>query len=144
MRYHDGKPGLIEGLLSRGDRRVGDVIEAVWRDGGHFDGWSEHFSFERWVACAEAVLPRYGVDLAWFTTRERGQAEILPWDHLDSGLDRDWLWQDWQDAVYGAEVEDCRWTGCYDCGVCPTMGTDIQIGPTGRTLLPLMVAKNSA
>ena len=144
MRYHDGKPGLIEGLLSRGDRRVGEVIEAVWRDGGHFDGWSEHFSFERWVACAAAVLPRHGVDLAWYTTRERGQAEILPWDHLDSGLDRDWLWQDWQDAVYGAEVEDCRWTGCYDCGVCPTMGTDIQIGPTGRTLLPLLVAKNPA
>src|SRR5690349_1308612 len=48
LRYHDGKPGVIEGLLSRGDRRVGRVIERVWRDGGHFDGWSEHFSFERW------------------------------------------------------------------------------------------------
>ncbi len=144
MRYHDGRPGMIEGLLSRGDRRVGDVIEAVWRDGGHFDGWSEHFSFDRWVECAERVLAPHGIDLAWYTTRERGQAEVLPWDHLDSGLDRDWLWQDWQDAVFGAEVEDCRWSGCYDCGVCPTMGTDIQIGPTGRSLLPLTVVKHPA
>ncbi len=49
FRYHDGKPGIIEGLLSRGDRRVGRVIEAVWRDGGRFDGWSEHFSYDRWA-----------------------------------------------------------------------------------------------
>ena len=53
FRYHDGKPGIIEGLLSRGDRRVGPIIEEVWRDGGRFDGWSEHFSYERWVGCAE-------------------------------------------------------------------------------------------
>ena len=49
IRYHDGKPGIIEGLLSRGDRRVGKIIEAVWADGGRFDGWSEHFSYERWM-----------------------------------------------------------------------------------------------
>src|SRR5918995_287401 len=50
FRYHDGRPGIVEGLLSRGDRRVGQVIESVWRDGGRFDGWSEHFSYDRWVA----------------------------------------------------------------------------------------------
>src|SRR3954466_10868580 len=49
FRYHDGQPGVVEGLLSRGDRRVGKVIEAVWRDGGRFDGWNEHFSFDRWM-----------------------------------------------------------------------------------------------
>jgi radical SAM family uncharacterized protein len=143
FRYHDGKPGTIEGLLSRGDRRVGAVIEQVWRDGGRFDGWSEHFSYDRWVeACKRALV---GVDLDWYTTRERGYDEVLPWDHLDSGLDKDWLWSDWEDALAVAdgssdvEVEDCRWTPCYDCGVCPEMGTDIQIGPTGRELLPLSV-----
>ncbi|MER7505214.1 TIGR03960 family B12-binding radical SAM protein [Nonomuraea pusilla] len=134
-RYHDGKPSIVEGLLSRGDRRVGAVIRAVWEDGGRFDGWSEHFSYERWMAAAE----RCGVDVGWYTTREREENEVLPWDHLDAGLDREWLWQDWQDAVSGGEVEDCRWTPCYDCGVCPTMGTEIQIGPTGRKLLPLTV-----
>ncbi|MDX6307641.1 MAG: hypothetical protein QOI06_687 [Nocardioidaceae bacterium] len=139
FRYHDGKPGTIEGLLSRGDRRVGAIIEQVWRDGGRFDGWSEHFSFERWVSATERVLADEPVDLDWYTTRERDYAEVLPWDHLDSGLDREWLWEDWQAAVNEVEVEDCRWTPCFDCGVCPEMGTEIQVGPTGRTLLPLAV-----
>ncbi|GGM76305.1 B12-binding domain-containing radical SAM protein [Thermopolyspora flexuosa] len=138
-RYHDGKPSIIEGLLSRGDRRVGKVIRAVWEAGGRFDGWSEHFSFDRWAECAAKALAGEPVDLDWYTTRERDRHEVLPWDHLDSGLDREWLWQDWQDALSGGEVEDCRWTPCYDCGVCPTMGTEIQIGPTGRKLLPLIV-----
>ncbi len=141
FRYHDGKPGIVEGLLSRGDRRVGRVIEAVWRDGGRFDGWNEHFSYERWMGCAERALAGTGVDVDWYTTRERGLEEVLPWDHLDSGLDKDWLWQDWEDALDpdSPEVDDCRWTPCYDCGVCPEMGTDIQVGPTGQQLLPLSV-----
>ncbi|MEV5002630.1 TIGR03960 family B12-binding radical SAM protein [Nocardioides sp. LML1-1-1.1] len=145
FRYHDGQPGIVEGLLSRGDRRVGRIIEEVWRDGGRFDGWSEHFSFERWMSAAERGLDGTGVDVAWFTTREREYDEVLPWDHLDSGLDKDWLWSDWEDALAVAsgeadvEVEDCRWTPCYDCGVCPEMGTEIQVGPTGQKLLPLQV-----
>ena len=56
MRYHDGQPSLIEGLLSRGDRRVGAVIEQAWRDGARFDGWSEHFSYQRWIAAADRAL----------------------------------------------------------------------------------------
>jgi len=141
LRYHDGEPSVIEGLLSRGDRRVGKVIQAVWEDGGRFDGWSEFFDFARWRACAERALE--GVDLDWYTVRERDEVEVLPWDHLDAGLDREWLWQDWQEAIDDEaniqEVEDCRWTPCYDCGVCPTMDTEIQIGPTGKRLLPLSV-----
>ncbi len=132
-RYHDGRPGIVEGLLSRGDRRVGAVVRRVWEKGGRFDGWSEHFSFERWMTAAAEV----SVDVDWYTTRERSRDEVLPWDHLDSGLDKEWLWADWQDATFGVEVEDCRWTACFDCGVCPAMGTDIQVGPTGAKLLPL-------
>ena len=141
FRYHDGKPGTVEGLLSRGDRRVGAVIRAVWEAGGRFDGWSEHFSFDRWMTAAETGLEPYGVDVDWYTTRERDFTEVLPWDHLDSGLDKDWLWEDWQDSLSDVEVEDCRWTPCFDCGVCPQMGTEIQIGPTGRSLLPLSVSR---
>ena len=137
MRYHDGQPSLIEGLLARGDRRVGAVVERVWREGGRFDGWSEHFSYARWVAACAAELEPRGVSLEWFTTRERGRDEVLPWDHLDSGLERDWLWDDWQDALDGREQDDCRWTPCFDCGVCPSMGTDIEVGPSGTTLLPI-------
>ncbi|SNQ51559.1 putative Fe-S oxidoreductase [Frankia canadensis] len=138
FRYHDGRPGIIEGLLARGDRRVGAVIERVWREGGRFDGWNEHFSFPRWETACAAELEPLGVSLDWYTTREREEREVLPWDHLDAGLDRDWLWADWQEALRENELDDCRWTPCYDCGVCPTMGTDTQIGPTGRSLLPVV------
>jgi radical SAM family uncharacterized protein len=147
FRYHDGRPSIIEGLLSRGDRRVAKVIRAAWADGARFDGWSEHFSFGRWERCAAQALAGDGVDLAWYTTRERGYAEVLPWDHLDAGLDRDWLWQDWLAAVDpagSAEVDDCRWTPCFECGVCPAMGTEIQAGPSGTKLLPLTVVGASA
>src|SRR3954465_12869543 len=65
-RYHDGKPGIVEGLLSRGDRRIGKVIEQVWRDGGIFDGWREHFSYDRWMSVAAAV----GIDVDGYTTPE--------------------------------------------------------------------------
>ena len=138
LRYHDGKPGIVEGLLSRGDRRVGAVILQAWRDGARFDGWSEHFSFDRWMAAADRALAGTGVDVDWFTIRERQRTEVLPWDHLDSGLDSEWLWADWQDALDEQAVDDCRWTPCFDCGVCDQMGTQIQIGPTGVTQLPLL------
>ncbi|AXH94943.1 TIGR03960 family B12-binding radical SAM protein [Ornithinimicrobium avium] len=141
FRYHDGQPGVVEGLLSRGDRRLGAVVEEVWRAGARFDGWSEHFSFERWMAAARTALADQPVDVAWYTTRERGEHEVLPWDHIDAGLDKEWLWEDWLDALEGREVEDCRWTPCFDCGVCPQLGTEIQTGPTGRTLLPLTVVR---
>ncbi len=135
FRYHDGKPGQIEGLLSRGDRRVGAVLEEVWRQGGIFDGWSEHFSYDRWMTAAATV----GIDVAWYTTRDRDELEVLPWDHLDSGLDKEWLWSDWQEALSEQDLDDCRWIPCFDCGVCPQMGTEIQVGPTGIKLLPLSV-----
>ncbi|MGB8021887.1 MAG: TIGR03960 family B12-binding radical SAM protein [Candidatus Nanopelagicales bacterium] len=141
-RYHDGRPGIIEGLLSRGDRRVGRIILEAWRDGARFDGWSEYFSFDRWVAAAERALADEPVDVDWYTTREREQNEVLPWDHLDSGLDRDWLWQDWQDALAGGGVEDCRWSPCSECGVCDQLGTHIQVGPTDAVLVPLPVVPN--
>jgi radical SAM family uncharacterized protein len=136
FRYHDGKPGIVEGLLSRGDRRIGAVIEEVWRQGGKFDGWSEHFSFQRWMDAAAKV----GIDVDWYTTRERDHDEVLPWDHLDSGLDKEWLWGDWQEALVAdqmPDVEDCRWSPCYDCGVCPQLDAVTEVGPTGVRLLPL-------
>lgn len=142
-RYHDGKPGIVEGLLSRGDRRVGKVIETVWRNGARFDGWQEHFSFTSWMEAADSALAGTGVNVDWFTTRERQHDEVLPWDHLDSGLDKEWLWEDWQDSLNEESVEDCRWTPCFDCGVCDQMSTAIQIGPTQGTILPLPVLKKS-
>ncbi len=137
MRYHDGKPGIVEGVLSRGDRRVGPVILQAWRDGARFDGWSEHFSFDRWMNAAAVALEGQPVDVDWYTIRERQRSEVLPWEHLDSGLDIEWLWEDWQDALAEIPVDDCRWTPCFDCGVCDQLDTEIQIGPTGVVTLPM-------
>lgn len=142
VRYHDGKPGIVEGLLSRGDRRVGKILEQVWKDGARFDGWSEHFSFEQWMKAAQIALANEPVDVDWYTIRQRELSEVLPWDHLDSGLDKEWLWEDWQDALAEVEVDDCRWTPCFDCGVCDHMGTEIQIGPTNKVLMPLPTVRS--
>ena len=140
-RYHDGKPGIVEGLLSRGDRRVGRIIEQVWKNGARFDGWQEHFSYEAWMDAAQIALKEQKVDVDWYTIRERERDEVLPWDHLDSGLDKEWLWEDWQASLSEESVEDCRWTPCFDCGVCDQMNTEIQIGPTTSKILPLPVRK---
>ena len=143
MRYHDGRPGIIEGLLSRGDRRVGKVIHQAWLDGARFDGWSEHFSYDLWMNAAEVALADEIVDVDWYTTRERQKTEVFPWDHIDSGLDSEWLWEDWQAAIAEENVGDCRWTPCSDCGVCDQLGTDIQVGPTGVTELPMPMLRPS-
>ncbi len=137
LRYHDGRPGIVEGLLSRGDRRTGGIILQAWLDGARFDGWSEHFSYDRWMSAADKALEGQVVDVNWYTTRERQKTEVLPWEHLDSGLDSEWLWEDWQDALNDVNVEDCRWTPCFDCGVCDHLGTEIQVGPTGVVNLPM-------
>lgn len=134
LRYHNPLPGVMEGLLARGDRRIADVVENAWRQGARFDGWDEHYNHDIWLAAATAA----GVDVGWYCQRERDENEVLPWDHLDSGLDKDWLWQDWNESLAQAEVEDCRWTPCYDCGVCP--GLDL-VHQTGH--LPIISADTS-
>jgi len=121
LRYHDPRPSVMEGLLARGDRRVADVVQRAFELGARFDGWDECFDLDLWRRAADEV----GVDIAWYTRRQRDPDEAFPWDHLDSGLEREWLWSDWEAAVKaGEELEDCRWTPCYDCGVCP--GLDLQ------------------
>ena len=140
VKYADARPGVVEGLLARGDRRLGPVIEAVWRKGGIFDGWSEHFSYERWTHTAEEVLGEQGLSIGWYTTRERDVSEILPWDHLNLGLDRDWLWEDWRESTLGQTVPDCRWAGCSDCGVCPELGLAIEMHRKGAPALAPLIS----
>jgi radical SAM family uncharacterized protein len=146
LRYHDPEPGVVEGLLARGDRRVAAAVERAFQLGARFDGWDEHYDHARWLrACAET-----GVDIDWYCHRERGEDEVMAWDHVDSGLERDWLWEDLQDAVREKPLDDCRWIPCYDCGVCPGLGLEHQNNfdgaaagagatpvPAGRTRLPL-------
>jgi radical SAM family uncharacterized protein len=120
LKWHDPKATLVEGIASRGDRRVGAVIETVWRRGGVFQEWGEHFSLELWL---DAMAER-GLDVDWYVHRHRPEDEVLPWDHLSAGLHKDFLWQDWRDALAEQGLEDCRWTPCYDCGACTGYGIE--------------------
>jgi radical SAM family uncharacterized protein len=120
LKWHDASASSIEGLMSRGDRRVGAVIEDVWRNGGTFQEWSEHFSLDLWLAACE----RHGVDPDWYVHRHRTEHEVLPWDHISAGLHKDFLWQDWRDALAEVGLPDCRWTPCYDCGACTGYGLE--------------------
>ncbi len=120
LRWHDPEATTVEGLVSRGDRRVGAVIEHVWRAGGTFQEWSEHFDRALWEEAMEAA------GLSWEVSvfRHRPNEEVLPWDHLSAGLHRDFLWQDFQEALAEHGLEDCRWTPCYDCGACTGLGVE--------------------
>ncbi|MGA1244537.1 MAG: TIGR03960 family B12-binding radical SAM protein [Ilumatobacteraceae bacterium] len=120
VKWHDPAASLAEGVASRGDRRVGRVIERVWREGGTFQEWSEFFRLDRWTD----ALAAEGLDVEWFTTRHRDENELLPWEHLSAGLHRDFLWQDWRAALDENGLPDCRWTPCYDCGVCTGDGLE--------------------
>ena len=120
LKWHDPEATLVEGLASRGDRRLGAVIEDVWRSGGTFQEWSEHFDYRLWLD----AMQRHDLSVEDYAYRHRGGDEALPWDHLSAGLHKDFLWQDWQDALAGSGLEDCRWTPCYDCGACTGYGVE--------------------
>ncbi|MDX2378472.1 MAG: TIGR03960 family B12-binding radical SAM protein [Acidimicrobiia bacterium] len=120
LKWHDPAATTAEGVASRGDRRIGRVIERVWRDGGTFQEWGEHLDLDRWTAAFAAE----DMSIEWYVYRHRARDEVLPWSHLTAGLHHDFLWNDWQDALAGSGVEDCRWTPCYDCGVCTGYGIE--------------------
>lgn len=120
LKWHDPEASIAEGIASRGDRRIGAVIERVWRMGGTFQEWGEHFRLSRW----QEAMAAEGLSLEWYVHRHRTEDELLPWEHLQAGLHKDFLWQDWQAALAESGVEDCRWTPCYDCGVCTGYGIE--------------------
>ncbi len=120
LKWHSPEAATAEGITSRGDRRIGRAIEYVWRRGGVFQEWSEHFDLTLWQEAMNAS----GLSLDWYVHRHREEDEVLPWDHIHAGLHKDFLWQDWQDALAGYGLEDCRWTPCYDCGACTEYGIE--------------------
>jgi radical SAM family uncharacterized protein len=120
LRWHDPRATLAEGIASRGDRRIGAVIEDVWRAGGTFQEWSERFDLGLW----EEAMARHGLSIDWYVHRHRDRGEVLPWAHISAGLHEDFLWTDWQDALAESGLADCRWTPCYDCGACTGYGIE--------------------
>ena len=115
--WHDGQTSFIEAVLARGDRRLGNVLEAVWRKGGHLDAWEEYFSLDRWQEAFEEC----GVDPAFYAYRRREKDEIMPWDMISSGVTRQYLWREYENAMAGVTTPDCR-TRCNGCGANKLVG----------------------
>ncbi len=109
--WHDAETSLIEAVLSRGDRKVADVIESVWRDGGRLEAWSDFFSFERWIDAFQANH----LDPAFYAARERDGKEILPWDMINVGVTKRHLLHEREMAYAAALSPDCR-KQCSACG----------------------------
>jgi len=120
VRWHDPAASAAEGIASRGDRRIGNVLERVWRAGGTFQEWSERFELARWTD----ALAAEGLDLESTALRAHDRDEVLAWGHLSAGLHADFLWGDYEASLAAEGVEDCRWTPCYDCGACTTYGIE--------------------
>jgi Fe-S oxidoreductase len=120
-QYHDSITSVIEGVFARGDRRLGKALYLAWQRGAKFDGWSEHFSYDRWVQ----AISDAGLDKDFYATRERAQAEVFPWEHIQPGVSRQFLWDEYEKSKTGTLTDDCRHGDCTGCGVCPALDAKI-------------------
>jgi radical SAM family uncharacterized protein/radical SAM-linked protein len=113
LKWHEAQLSFVEGVFARGDRRLAPVLERALALGCRFDSWREHFRFDLW----QQAFADCGIDPDWYL-RERTTDEILPWDHIDCGVSRQFLLDEWQKALRGTATVDCRDGGCTGCGVC--------------------------
>ncbi len=141
--FSDVRLSAVEDFVGRGDRRLSAVIEAAWRAGAGLDAWFESAerSYAAWTGAIEAagLGGRYRqLELgAWSAVEAMDAADLetfceqsLPWDHIDSGLDKRWLAEDLQRALAATVVPDCSFDGCSSCGVCgPELGHNVVIPP---------------
>jgi len=116
LNYHDPRQGFLEAVLARGDRRLAEVIERAWRNGCRFDGWTETFHFDTWMEAFDSE----GIDPAFFANRQREADEDFPWDHVDTGVSRSFLWRERENAFRERITPDCRTGNCQGCGFSPT------------------------
>ncbi|MDA3898146.1 MAG: TIGR03960 family B12-binding radical SAM protein [Desulfobacteraceae bacterium] len=110
------KPELsfLEGLWARGDRRLSRLLEIAYRKGCCFDGWSERFDYSLWMSAIQEAA----VDINYYTTRARSVDEPLPWDHIETGISKAFFISEYENALTGTSLPDCRFGDCQKCGVC--------------------------
>ena len=109
--WHEADVSIIEGLLARGDRRLSAVIEGVYKKGCIFDAWSEHFHNEIWLD----TMVECGLDMDFYTTRERSLEEVFPWDFIDCGVTKAFLIREWKQALAETGSPNCK-VKCLGCG----------------------------
>jgi radical SAM family uncharacterized protein len=112
MTWADPESSLLEAWLSRGDRRTAQVIHRAWELGCRFDAWQDCFAYDKW----QQAYTECGIDPLTYSHRPRDLDEILPWQHLSSGIELDYLKQDYTMSLTGEIRDDCR-EGCHNCGI---------------------------
>lgn len=131
LKWHDPRQSMMEGVFSRGDRRLSVLIETAWQAGVRLDGWSEHYRLENWQQAAKQC----GIHLdAYLEARDRDMP--LPWDHLDPGVDRRFLEREMEKALQREYTPDCRANGCQKCGLCDFKTLKPVLCSPGTTLEP--------
>jgi radical SAM family uncharacterized protein/radical SAM-linked protein len=131
LKWQDPHMSLVEGVFSRGDRRLSQLLTAAFENGCRLDGWNDHFDFDKW----RAAFDRTGIDPDFYTSRHRTRTEPLPWDHIDTGISKRFLEKEWENAAACATTPDCRDHDCTGCGVCdfktvrPVLHTDEDTAP---------------
>ena len=113
VKWNQPEMSWLEGIFSRGDRRLANVLIKAWEKGARFDAWGDQFAMNLW---AEA-FKETGVDPAFYLYRRRPRTEIFPWDHISSGVTKSYLEEEWKKSAEEEITPDCR-EGCLDCGVC--------------------------
>ncbi len=120
LSWNEPQETLLEAWLSRGDRRLAEVIESAWRRGARFDAWGDQRNFQAWME----AFAEHGLDPAFYTHRQRRADEIFPWDHISVGVRKSYLFQDFRMSLEGQTRIDCR-QQCFACGILPTF-TDLR------------------
>lgn len=111
LKWHDAKTTILEGVLARGDRRIGASIYDAYMSGCIFDAWTEFFDYDKWLA----AFAKNQIDINFYTTRERSLDEIFPWDFIDTGVTKAFLKKEWERAMKGEVTPNCR-QNCNGCG----------------------------
>lgn len=114
LRWNQPEESMLEGLLSRGDRRLSSVIARAWQLGSRFDAWQEHYKHEAWLQ----ALEENNLDFSSYIHRERTVDEIFPWDHIDAAVTKKYLARDYLMSQNGETRIDCR-EQCFACGILP-------------------------
>jgi radical SAM family uncharacterized protein len=114
FNWTDPQVTMLESWLSRGDRRLSQVVYLAWKKGAHFDAWQDEFNFSAWQEAFEEA----GLDPAFYTHRQRSMDEIFPWDHINAGVTKSFLKADYRMSLNGILRADCR-EQCYACGILP-------------------------
>jgi len=124
FNWHDAELSFLEAVFARGDRRLGEVLEEAWRQGCRFDGWSEHFQYQRWMEAFRLT----GLKPEEYAYRRFNYNDVLPWDHISTGVDKKFLIREHKRAMAGKTTLDCRNGNCSGCGLCPALNVEPDIG----------------